>query len=55
MTHVLLLREGEVVARGPIDTTLDAARLSACFGLDLQLDRRAGGRFSAWAAPPTRA
>ena len=51
MTHVLLLRDGEIVARGPIDDTLDAAALTACFGLDLVLDRRPDGRFSAWAEP----
>ena len=52
MTHVLLLRDGKVVAAGPVDDTLDAVRLSDCFGLPLVLDRRADGRLSAWAAPP---
>lgn len=51
MTHVLLLREGRVLASGPIDTTLDAGRLSACFGLPLRLERRGDGRLSAWAVP----
>jgi iron complex transport system ATP-binding protein len=50
MTHVLLLRDGEVVDRGPIDTTLTADVLSDCFGLPLTLERRRDGRFSAWAA-----
>ncbi|MGI9051113.1 MAG: ABC transporter ATP-binding protein [Ilumatobacteraceae bacterium] len=49
MTHVALLRAGRVLRSGPIDDTLDSAALSECFGLGLQLDRRAGGRFSAWA------
>ncbi|MDO8391745.1 MAG: ATP-binding cassette domain-containing protein [Actinomycetota bacterium] len=49
MTHVLMLRDGEVVARGPIDTALRAAALSECFGLPLHLERRPDGRFSAWA------
>ena len=30
-------------------TVLDSANLSACFGLDLVLERRPDGRFSAWA------
>ena len=49
MTHVLLLREGVGIASGPIETTLTAESLSECFGLPLQLERRAGGRFSAFA------
>lgn len=48
-THVLLLRAGRVLASGPIDDTLDAEALSATFGLDLALERRDDGRFSAWA------
>ncbi|MFT3854324.1 MAG: ATP-binding cassette domain-containing protein [Ilumatobacteraceae bacterium] len=51
MTHVLLLRDGKVVASGPLDETLDGDVLSECFGLPLVLDRRADGRLSAWAAP----
>jgi iron complex transport system ATP-binding protein len=50
MTDVLMLRDGEVIARGAIEETLDAAALGACFGLPLELQRRADGRFSAWAA-----
>lgn len=49
MTHVLMLRHGNVVARGPIDDTLTAERLSECFEMPLQLDRRDDGRWSAWA------
>ena len=48
MTHVLMLREGEVVARGPIGRHLTAANLSECFGLRLHLERRPDGRYSAW-------
>ena len=47
-THALLLRDGVAVAKGPIDRTLTTANLSACFGLDLVLERR-GNRYSAWA------
>jgi iron complex transport system ATP-binding protein len=49
-SHVLLLRAGSVVGSGAIDDVLTAASLSATFGLALTLERRADGRFSAWAA-----
>jgi len=42
ITHALLLRSGRVVAAGPIAETLGAAALSACFGIPLQVDERAG-------------
>jgi len=45
-THVLMLRDGTVVASGPLDTTLTAENLSRTFGMRLQLDV-ADGRFSA--------
>lgn len=48
MTHVLMLREGQVVAKGPIERTLDAQSLSDCFGVPLHLERRSDGRYSAW-------
>lgn len=54
MTHVLLLREGQVVAKGPIGTALTAATLSECFGLDLVLERRGDGRLTAWAKATPR-
>ena len=47
-THVLLLREGQVVAAGPVAEVLSEADLSATFGLAVRLERR-GGRWSAWA------
>ena len=46
-THVLLLSAGCVVARGPLDETLTADRLSECFGVALKLERR-NGRWVAW-------
>jgi len=49
MTHVLMLREGEVVARGRIGRTLTATNLSACFDMDLTLEQRDDGRYAAWA------
>jgi iron complex transport system ATP-binding protein len=51
MTHVLLLRDGEATARGPIGKVLTAAALSECFAMDLQLERRPDGRLTAWARP----
>ncbi|GAB3599082.1 ABC transporter ATP-binding protein [Microbacterium tumbae] len=45
-THVLLLRDGGVVAVGPIDGTLTAENLSSAFGMPIVLDAE-GGRFSA--------
>jgi iron complex transport system ATP-binding protein len=41
-THVLLLREGRVVAAGPLRDTLAADALSATFGLPLLLEAAAG-------------
>lgn len=45
-THVLLLRDGEVVASGPLDEALTAENLSATFGLEITLTHEAG-RYSA--------
>jgi iron complex transport system ATP-binding protein len=50
ITHALLLREGRVLTAGPIDDALTATTLSDCFGVKLALDRRADGRFTAWAS-----
>ena len=49
MTHAMLLRDGHALAAGPIDEVLTSVALSDCFGLPLQLERRADGRLSAWA------
>ena len=48
-THALLLRDGAVLAAGPLDETLTSTNLSECFGLDLTLERR-HGRWTARAA-----
>jgi iron complex transport system ATP-binding protein len=48
MTHVLMLNDGKITASGPIARTLNSANLSACFGMQLTLERRADGRFNAW-------
>lgn len=44
-THALLMREGRVMAAGPIDDVIADEPLSACFGWPLQVARRSG-RFS---------
>jgi iron complex transport system ATP-binding protein len=46
ITHVLLLREGRIVAAGPAPTTLTAANLEATFGLALDLERTDGRWFA---------
>jgi iron complex transport system ATP-binding protein len=43
-SHALLLRNGRVVAAGPVEETLTGAHLGECFGLPLRVDR-SGGRF----------
>jgi iron complex transport system ATP-binding protein len=48
-THALLLREGRVVAAGPIRDVLRSSLVSACFGLPLLVFRR-GDRYTARAA-----
>lgn len=48
LTHAMLLREGRVLASGPIDEVVTAEHLTACFGLEICLERRGDGRFSAW-------
>ncbi len=48
-TDVLLLRDGKVVAQGPLELALTAENLSATFGLRLVLERH-GNRWSARAA-----
>lgn len=47
-THALLLREGAVVAQGPINNVLTEEHLSATFGLPLQVTNTKG-RFAATA------
>nr|MDT0663088.1 ABC transporter ATP-binding protein [Micromonospora sp. DSM 115978] len=45
-THALLLRDGDVVAQGPIVETVNGVNLSKAFGVPLTVDR-SGGRFAA--------
>ena len=45
-TDVLLMRDGRIVAQGPIEITLTAENLEATFGLPLELEVR-GDRYAA--------
>jgi iron complex transport system ATP-binding protein len=49
-THLLLLRDGQVHAAGPLDEVLDDEQLSAAFGLPLTVERHQGR----WAARAAR-
>jgi iron complex transport system ATP-binding protein len=53
-THALLLRDGAIVAEGPLVDTLTADNLTAAFGLPLVLTQ-ADGRDAARAAEPQKA
>ncbi len=44
-SHALLLREGRVVAAGPLAEALTDATLGECFGLPLRVERSAGRVF----------
>jgi iron complex transport system ATP-binding protein len=48
-THALVLRDGRVIAAGPLDEALTADTLSECYRMPLELERRPNGRYSAWA------
>ncbi len=50
-SHALLLCDGRVQASGTVDHVLTGARLTACFGRPVDVERR-GGR---WAARSARA
>ncbi|WP_041258918.1 ABC transporter ATP-binding protein [Pseudofrankia inefficax] len=50
VTHALLLRDGRVVAAGPVQETVTAGPLSECFGIPLDVTVN-GGRFTARLAP----
>ncbi len=50
-THALLVRDGRVVASGPITDAITSEAMSACFGFPIEC-RREGDRWSA-RAPAT--
>ena len=47
--HALVLQDGRVLACGTLDEALRPAVLSKAFGVELEVERRPNGRFSAWA------
>lgn len=49
ISHAVLLHRGRILRSGPIDQVMTAEFLGECFGLDLHLEQRADGRYSAWA------
>jgi iron complex transport system ATP-binding protein len=53
-TDILMLRDGQVVAAGPIEVTLTAENLSSTFGIPLVVDRH-GDRWAARAGRTTAA
>jgi iron complex transport system ATP-binding protein len=46
ITHALLLREGRVVAAGPVREALTDETATRCFGLPLVVETRAGRLFA---------
>lgn len=48
-THVLMLREGQVIASGPIEQTITAENLEKTYGMTFDLSVTAHGRYSAFA------
>ncbi|MEU8760068.1 ATP-binding cassette domain-containing protein [Streptomyces sp. NPDC048659] len=55
ITHALLLREGRVLARGPVEDVLTPEHMTACFGRPIQVTRDAGrwlARSSGLTPPP---
>ncbi|MFC8920769.1 ABC transporter ATP-binding protein [Streptomyces sp. NPDC057116] len=49
-THVLMIRQGKVLAAGPVETELTSRNLSHCFGLPLVVER-VGDRYTAQGLP----
>jgi iron complex transport system ATP-binding protein len=49
-THVLMIRQGQVLAAGPLETELTSRNLSRCFGLPLVVEQR-GDRWTAQGLP----
>jgi iron complex transport system ATP-binding protein len=49
-THALMIRQGQVLAAGPLETELTSRNLSRCFGLPLVVEKR-GERWTAQGLP----
>ncbi|MGW4362650.1 ABC transporter ATP-binding protein [Streptomyces californicus] len=50
ITHALMIRQGKVLAAGPIETELSSRNLSRCFGLPLIVEHT-GDRYTAHGLP----
>ncbi len=48
VTHVALMKSGTIMASGSVSDVLTSESISQCFDTSLRLERRDGGRFSAW-------
>jgi iron complex transport system ATP-binding protein len=49
-THAMLMRRGAILSAGPLHEVFTSRNLSRCFGVPLQVERRAA-RWSARAVP----
>lgn len=49
-THVLMIRQGKILAAGPMETELSSRNLSLCFGLPLIVEHT-GDRYTAHGLP----
>jgi iron complex transport system ATP-binding protein len=52
-THAALLRDGQLVANGPVGDAITPETLRTCFGIDVDVERR-HGRWTGVAVPPVR-
>lgn len=52
-THVLMIRQGKVLAAGPLELELTSSNLSHCFGLPLVVERNGNDRWTAQGLPLT--
>jgi iron complex transport system ATP-binding protein len=48
ITHAAILVGGRISTSGPIEEVITARWLTECFGINLTVERRRNGRFSAW-------
>jgi iron complex transport system ATP-binding protein len=48
-THCALMRDGVLIASGPLNETLTSEHLTATFGMNLVVERRPNGRLGAYA------
>ncbi len=48
-THCALMRDGVLIASGPLNETLTSENLTATFGMNLVVERRSNGRLGAYA------